>query len=395
MNDQFSRFTQAANQFLLYSYRQEVENLTELDSLLNLVHRNCELVHLLQRERGLTNIFLASRGEKMASELESAVVQSLAQSDELLNYLNDTRDIFRDRGLLNAISIQLSKLAELSTLREKISAIDVAPVDSTVQFNETIESLLAVVFDVAYLANDPEVTKALSALFHLIQLKELIGQERAWTSVGFARGHFVEKLTLRLKQVEQEEAEIIEGFLLTASSRLKALLQALQASSVQQELDQMRGVRNQLYKLSKIDVALADVWFHKSTSYIDALREIEIKASEHVKFVCEKQMQMYRSANKTKKVLSSPPDFDGSSPLNSLTTQQRDQILQLEIEVEKARTALNDRKLIERAKSVLREKMGMSDEQAHRQLQKSAMEQNIPMVLVCQKILDTMDSLTK
>jgi len=395
MNDQFSRFTQAANQFLLSSYRQEVENLTELDSLLNLVHRNCELVHLLQRERGLTNIFLASGGEKMASERESAFAQSLAHSDELLIYLNDTRDIFRDRGLLNAISIQLSKLAELSTLREKISAIDVAPVDSTVQFNETIESLLAVVFDVAYLANDPEVTKALSALFHLIQMKELIGQERAWTSVGFARGYFVEKLTLRLKQVKQEETEIIGGFLLTASSQLKVLLQALQVSSVQHELDQMREVRNQLYELSNIDVELADVWFQKSTSYMDALREIEIKASEHVKFVCEKQMQMYRSANKAKKVLSSPPGFDGSSPLNSVTTQQRDQILQLEIELEKARTALNDRKLIERAKSVLREKMGMSDEQAHSQLQKSAMEQNIPMVLVCQKILDTMDSLSK
>lgn len=395
MNEQFSRFTQAANQFLLSSYRQEVENLTELDSLLNLVHRNCELVHLLQRERGLSNIFLASKGVKMASEREDAIANSLALSDELLIYLNDAVDIFRDRGLLNAISIQLSKLADLSRLRQKISELHVEPVDSTLQFNETIESLLAVVFDVAYLANDPEVTKALSALFHIIQMKELVGQERAWTSVGFARGYFVERLALRLKQVMQEESDIINGFLLTASSQLKALLQTLQASKVQQELDQMREVRNQLYELSKIDVELADVWFQKSTSYIDALREIEIKASEHVKFVCEKQMQIYRSADNTKNVVSTPPGFDGSSPLKSVTTQQRDQILQLEIELEKARTALNDRKLIERAKSVLREKMGMSDEQAHRQLQKSAMEQNIPMVLVCQKILDTMDSLSK
>jgi hypothetical protein len=395
MNEQFSRFTQAANQFLLSSYRQEVENLTELDSLLNLVHRNCELVHLLQRERGLSNIFLASKGVKMASEREDAIANSLALSDELLIYLNDAVDIFRDRGLLNAISIQLSKLADLSRLRQKISELHVEPVDSTLQFNETIESLLAVVFDVAYLANDPEVTKALSALFHIIQMKELVGQERAWTSVGFARGYFVERLALRLKQVMQEESDIINGFLLTASSQLKELLQRLHASKVQQELDQMREVRNQLYELSKIDVELADVWFQKSTSYIDALREIEIKASEHVKFVCEKQMQMYRSADNTKNVVSTPPGFDGSSPLKSVTTQQRDQILQLEIELEKARTALNDRKLIERAKSVLREKMEMSDEQAHRQLQKSAMEQNIPMVLVCQKILDTMDSLSK
>ena len=395
MKDQFSRFTQVANQFLLYSYRQEVENLTELNSLLNLVHRNCELVHLLQRERGLSNIFLASKGVQMASERENAIANSLAQSDDLLIYLNDSVEFFRDRRLLNAISIQLSKLADLSRLRQKINVVNVEPVDSTVQFNETIESLLNVVFDVANLANDPEVTKALSALFHLIQMKELIGQERAWTSVGFARGYFVEKLALRLKQVKQEEAEVISGFLLTASSQLKMLLRSLQASSVQQELDQMREVRNQFYELSKIDVELADVWFQKSTSYIDALREIEIRASEHVRFVCEKQMQIYRSANNSKKVLSSPPSFDGSSPLNSVTTQQRDKILQLEIELEKARTALNDRKIIERAKSVLREKMGMSEEQAHRQLQKSAMEQNITIALVCQNILDRMDNLFK
>lgn len=393
MSDQVSRLTQSANQFLLSSYGLEVKNLNELNVLLNLVHRNCELVHLLQRERGLTNIFLASNGAKMADERVHAMTSSLEQADELLAYLNDSASTFKDRGLLNAISIQLSKLADLSRLRQKISGLHVEPVDSTLQFNETIESFLVVIFDVAFLAKDPEVTKALSALFHLIQMKELIGQERAWTSVGFARGYFVEKLALRLKQVMLEEAEIIEGFLLTASSHLKVLMEVLHASNVQLELDQMRKVRNQFYELSKIDVELADVWFQKSTSYIDALREIEIKASEHVKFVCEKQMQIYRAANNSQKLLSLSSGFDECNPSNSLFTQQRDKILQLEIELEKARTALNDRKLIERAKSVLREKMAMSDEQAHRQLQKSAMQQNISMVSVCQNILNRMDNL--
>jgi AmiR/NasT family two-component response regulator len=59
----------------------------------------------------------------------------------------------------------------------------------------------------------------------------------------------------------------------------------------------------------------------------------------------------------------------------------------MEAELEAARRALHERKIIERAKGVLMSRMGLSEEAAFRALQKTAMDQNRRLLDVAEATL--------
>lgn len=60
-------------------------------------------------------------------------------------------------------------------------------------------------------------------------------------------------------------------------------------------------------------------------------------------------------------------------------------------ELRELNATLNDRKLIERAKGVLMHSQGLSEQQAHDKLRKTAMNKNLRLVDVAQRVLDLSD----
>jgi len=65
----------------------------------------------------------------------------------------------------------------------------------------------------------------------------------------------------------------------------------------------------------------------------------------------------------------------------------------LRAELDKTRGELADRKVIERAKGVLMARKGCDEQEAYRQMRRQAMDKNIKMVEVAQRILDLADLL--
>ena len=66
---------------------------------------------------------------------------------------------------------------------------------------------------------------------------------------------------------------------------------------------------------------------------------------------------------------------------------------QLRAELDSARNQLAERKVIERAKGVLMARNGYSEEEAFRQLRRQAMDKNLRLVDIAQRILDVADLL--
>jgi two-component system, response regulator PdtaR len=67
----------------------------------------------------------------------------------------------------------------------------------------------------------------------------------------------------------------------------------------------------------------------------------------------------------------------------------------LEAEVERAQQALEDRKLVERAKALLIETLGLSEPEAFRRIQRAARERNLRLVEIAKRILEQEDVLGK
>ncbi len=74
-----------------------------------------------------------------------------------------------------------------------------------------------------------------------------------------------------------------------------------------------------------------------------------------------------------------------------LAAARHSEYLSLEAEVSQARQALDDRKLVERAKAVLIEGMGISEPEAFRRIQRAARRRNLKLAQMARQILQDAD----
>jgi response regulator NasT len=65
----------------------------------------------------------------------------------------------------------------------------------------------------------------------------------------------------------------------------------------------------------------------------------------------------------------------------------------LRSELDRARTTLEERKVVDRAKRLLMEKRGMSENDAYKTLRQTAMNRNLRLVDVARNVLDIVDLL--
>jgi hypothetical protein len=70
---------------------------------------------------------------------------------------------------------------------------------------------------------------------------------------------------------------------------------------------------------------------------------------------------------------------------------QSDRLASVENELDQARRALNERKVVERAKGLLMARRGLSEEAAYKMLRQTAMEQNKRMVELAESMLSFQD----
>jgi hypothetical protein len=115
-----------AADYLTASRQCEIRNLQSLLSLCELVVACSNLVHALQRERGASNLYLGSSGNRFTQELARIREQSdaeregfcstLGAADEHLHQLADGTRMF------NGLAFAVHGIAELDVLRSKVTA---------------------------------------------------------------------------------------------------------------------------------------------------------------------------------------------------------------------------------------------------------------------------------
>lgn len=391
----------SARHFVIAAKHAETYNLNNLKVSLEWVALISELIYNLQHERGLSNIYLVTQDKSKQytlfdqAQLSDTAITEFRQAFQSL-YEQSQKDVISP-ALLNAVGEAFWAIDAIYGLRERIKTFAIQPADSTQELSWIIEKLIQVIFEVAYLASDPKLTRALSALFHLIQGKELVAQERGWTAIGFARGYFVERLQERLKQLTEKIDEVFDGFQQTATDDQQARFLALIKGPQHEVLNRLRDVRNKLLNKDDIDPKIAEEWYAKATDYMDQLHIIEQASLHELQVLCDERIKSALQNNKTiEKELSLAINSDvtlsvsnPSHPIYKVLHDQRKKIDILEADLKSARDALKIRKLTEQAKAILQENLKLDEASAHRQLQQSAMQQQVPVQVMAQRIIET------
>lgn len=398
-----------AQDFLLAAKHCEIQGLEHLGQTCELVGCISRLVHALQKERGLSNVFLASQGSHFSA-------QRLEQVQESAELDHQLRDFFRRLELQNCqitgnvrqysrIAAVLYGLDGLPTLRQQIQQLQLSAPQATEAFTRLIGGLLAVVFEAADTSVDPDLTRLLVAMFNFMQGKELAGQERAWGARGFAAGHFDSGDQQRLQLlVEGQERcfDIFNGF---GGDQAVLLWQQLVNGKAHEELLRLRQVVSRAEPDQAVPSAFSEVWYEVATARIDAMKQIEDQLSAELKALSEARIlaaradlrnhqQLLNKLEEQQDKVDAPPAFwvDGQMTgvgrsLCELVQAQAQRLQQMQDELQAARQALNERKLIEKAKGLLMQHRQLTEEQAWRQLRQAAMEQNRRLVDVAERVI--------
>ena len=420
---------QATEQFLLAAKHAEIHTLEQLAASCEVVMAVSALIHQLQRERGISNIYLASKGQHFSEQRLEQVRQSLSSEQNLRGLLNshylDAKKPEGSLRLLNSIAFVLQGLDNLAALRAQVDHRKISALESTRAFCRLIAGLLSVVFEAADIASDPAVTRVLVALFNLMQGKEYAGQERAWAAIGFAAGRFDPELCDRLGHLQEAQQRSFEVFTEFSSDELCQQWQALEDSKVTTELSQLREMIRRLCQGEPIAPELSEIWYDLATRRIDQMRLLENALADTLRYVGQQRITQARNdLNAHRKRLEALATIDAptSSPLTmlfdpeapglygadavalvpseraappdlarsvyDLVRGQAEHIKQMGDELDEARRALTDRKQIERAKGLLMHNLKLTEEQAFRRMQKRAMEQNTRLAEVAESLIE-------
>ncbi|MDB5732697.1 MAG: antitermination regulator [Variovorax sp.] len=410
--------------FLIAAKRCEIDELDQLGHTSELVVAVGCLVHALQRERGLSNLWLTSGGERLAVRLERQVAESRefeaqvrAQFDQLETQMHRT-----GARLFSRVAWVLSGLDALPSLRQRIGTPQLQATQATAAFTKLIAGLLAVVFEAADGAADPEVSKLLVAMFNFMQGKEFAGQERAFGAAALALEGDVEERRQHWQHLIESQERCFEVFAEFSDAALLEIWRASQGGSGLAELERLRRV-GPAPAGRAFDPLLSQAWFDCCTRRIDAMKTVEEHLATELRERCgRKAAQARRELQRHQHLLATwAPQADdlAASPsaavffddtqgemastaygrqleravLDMMQVQSR-RLQIVSAELETVRASLNERKLVERAKGLLMAHRRLSEEEAHKMLRQTAMNQGRRLVEVAESLLSMADYLS-
>ncbi len=428
--------TQTVSQLVLRAKQLELEDARQLAARVEFVDVIGQLIHVLQRERGVTSVFLASGGQRFQAERAAALAeaQPIEQAVQALFDAQQRPELGATARMLSLMAWVQLDLNALAGLRHQVDHLVPSAHDAVAAFSRLIAGLVELIFHVADVARHPAVSRLLVALVHLLQGKEAAGQERAVGAQLFASGRHDDAEQQRIVHLIDAQERSLAVFEEFAEPSLRQRWQQHQLQPTVALLERLRRTLCTARPGATLDTALSEAWFQAASERISELWAIQIELVQCLRQACAAQQEaaerdLEDSEGLLQRLRDNPPPhthavdrfFNASeqpeaapvlpgpggaastaasgapglaasdpvtvSSLVDLVQTQAARLASMEVELDTARRALHERKVIERAKGALMSRLGLSEEAAFRTLQKASMDHNRRLLDVAEATL--------
>lgn len=419
---------------LLRAKQLEIEAVRHLAGRVEFADVIGQLIHGLQRERGATSLYLASGGQRFAAE-------RLAAQQEALPIEASLRSLFAEQlepaqgataRTLSLMAWVLLDLDALASLRQQVEQRNPTAHEAVAAFSRLIAGLLELIFHVADAARHPGITRLLVAFVHLVQGKEAAGQERAVGAQLFASGLSDEAEQQRIIHLIDAQERSLGVFEEYAEPALRERWQQHQLTPAVAQLERLRRTLCTARPSASLNTRLSESWFEACSQRITEMAQLQSELVQCLGQSCQTQIEaaqqdlqdsqgllkqlrdnppahphavdrFFRATPQpdAAPVLSAMPDGTSGGPtlaeqaptssLAELLQAQSARLASMEVELDNARRALHERKVIERAKGALMSRMGLTEEAAFRALQKTSMDHNRKLLDVAEATLSLPD----
>jgi len=249
------------------------------------------LVHEIQKERGTTAGFLASKGKKFGAE----IVTQRKLTDEKKENLDDFLLGFDQKILGSSILNQvLNDFEKITAIRKGVSAFHISGKDAIGFYTGLNTKLLTTINLVSKKSTDAGISIKTMGYVSFLQGKERSGIERAVLSNVFSVNFFDKGLLEKAISLKAMQKAFFSSFISLASQEQTDDYEALTKSEVTIEVNNLRGIAYSSATAIGLDDFGVDAnyWFKVSTKRINALKILENKISSdlsHASLVIRQQ----------------------------------------------------------------------------------------------------------
>lgn len=410
------------DQTILLSKERHIAELEQLSVCTNFVETLGLIIHQLQSERGASCLYLASRGQRFATERIDILEQNLELENKFSEALQRhlAQNTLADAKQLTLASWILLGFGQLKSLRAQVTLLKISFPDCIQSFTRLIGSLIALIFEITDNMGNSKISTYLLALYNLVQGKEFAGQERAFGSYIFGSGKMQLEHQQKLLELIALQDRHFELFCQFNGNELQKDWQTIMQSETCQRHQHLREKLISAYDGQTLQRKEADFWFDVCSCRLteiwniqcqlikvmhQALQKLIAQAKQDLENTRQKLVQLGQNASKTADLdsaffnLTIPVenaysflghDNTQAYPIESMFTllqQQSQQISEIESELIETKKALSERKIIERAKGIVMSTQNISEVEAYKWLRSNAMSQNRKIIDIAENIL--------
>ncbi len=271
--------------------------LSRLEKLAQLAPDISALVHELQKERGNSAGFIASKG---GAKFDERLRAQRTATDKVLVEFNRIMDAFESAEFgadyARKIDAVRGQVAELDAKRQSVSDLSFTVPDMAKYYTGTISALLGVIADMALLSTDVHITDSVTGYTNFLQAKERAGIERAMGAAGFGKGVFAPAIHERFVSLIAQQKSFLSVFELFASEEQRAFYADTLKGAAVEDVERMRRIAIASAFGGELEGIEAGYWFDRITEKINLLKTVEDRLSNDLRALAESQMTEAESA---------------------------------------------------------------------------------------------------
>ena len=257
--------------------KDQLARLHDVEHLKELAVASSQLVHELQKERGLSAGFIGSKGNKFANELREQRQLTNKLNESFIATTKDTPAALLGDRLTKSIEDIRQQFSTLGAKRSGIDALTVPGPESFALYTKTIEHLVDVVAGATTRTDDASVAKILNAYLMFVNAKEQAGRERATLNAVFSTNTPMDSaLYRRFINIVSAQVLYVSIFENLADPSLVKAWKEVAATPASLDTEAMRKVVLEKHAEGHFGIE-APTWFGTITQKINAMKGVEDK----------------------------------------------------------------------------------------------------------------------
>jgi methyl-accepting chemotaxis protein len=233
------------------------------------------LVLELQKERGMSAVFVGSNGQQFANELprqreasdlQIAAVKATAAGMALAEYSPELRAV---------IESGLAGIAEIAGARADITAKRMDGPATLAFYTSVIGRLLSVPREAVKSSDNASVTAGLISYYSYLSAKERAAQERGNGGAAFAIGQFSAAGHRAFLAILADQRAFFEAFDSYATAEQRAFAQKAVSGPLVEDFERLRRIAVEAGPGGSLQGITGPAWFNAATARMDLMKQVE------------------------------------------------------------------------------------------------------------------------